>query len=105
MHAAAIENLTVYLPGTCNNKLILEPNRAKYFEAYDDAHFCGNWYRPTARDDTLTAKSQSGYVLIYSEGPIVWASKLQTDIALSSTEENYVYLSVIDIFNSTNGIT
>jgi len=47
----------------------------------------------TASDDPSTAKSRSGYVILYAGCPIAWASKLQTIIALSSCEAEYVSLS------------
>ena len=37
----------------------------------------------------MTAKSRTGFVITYTGCPIVWASKLQTDIALSTTESEY----------------
>jgi hypothetical protein len=40
-----------------------------------------------------TAKSRTGYVIKYAGCPLIWASKLQTEIALSSTESEYVALS------------
>lgn len=40
-----------------------------------------------------TARSRTGYVIKYANCPIVWASKLQTEIALSSTESEYIAMS------------
>ena len=92
-HSAAIEHIAVYLRVTCNDRLILDPNRPKYFKLYADTDFCGNWYRPTVSNDPSTAKSRSGYVTLYAGFPIVWASKLQTLVALSSTEAECISLS------------
>jgi hypothetical protein len=39
--------------------------------------------------DPSTAKSQTGYVISYAGCPIVWASKLQTEVVLSTTESEY----------------
>jgi hypothetical protein len=47
----------------------------------------------TGSDDPSTAKSRSGYVILYAGCPIAWTSKLQTIIALSSCEAEYVALS------------
>ena len=44
-------------------------------------------------NDSSTAKSRSGYVVTYAGCPIIWASKLQTQIALSSCEAEYISLS------------
>jgi hypothetical protein len=78
---------------TRNDGIILRPVQDKSFEIFADADFVGNWHRITAPDDPSTAKSRSGYVINYAGCPIAWASKLQTIIALSSTEAEYVSLS------------
>ena len=51
-----------------------------------------------------TARSRSGYVIKYAGCPLMWASRLQTEIALSTTESEYISLStalrgVIPIMN------
>jgi hypothetical protein len=57
------------------------------------ADFCGNWDRVNADVDPSTAKSRSGYVITYASCPIVWASKLQPYVALSTSEAEYGSLS------------
>jgi hypothetical protein len=49
--------------------------------------------REDAMDDPSTAKSRTGYVISYAGCPVIWASKLQTEVVLSSTESEYVGLS------------
>ena len=44
-------------------------------------------------DDDTTARSRMGYVISYAGCPMLWASKMQTEIALSSTEAEYMALS------------
>jgi hypothetical protein len=46
-----------------------------------------------ASDDPNTARSRMGYVITYAGCPMHWASKMQTEIALSSTEAEYIALS------------
>jgi hypothetical protein len=43
--------------------------------------------------DPSTAKSRTGYIIQYASCPLLWASKLQTQIALSTTEAEYIALS------------
>jgi hypothetical protein len=57
-----------------------------------DADFSGNWDIKSSHDST-TARSQTGYVITYAGCQIIWASKLQTEIALSTTESEYYALS------------
>jgi hypothetical protein len=92
-HGEAIEHIAKYLRDTRNEGIILRPQTTKSFDVYADADFVGNWDRMTASNDPSTAKSRSGYVINYAGCPIAWASKLQTVIALSSCEAEYVSLS------------
>ena len=71
----------------------MKPNKSKSLEVYADADFSGNWYKPTATDDASTAKSRSGYLVLYASCPIIWSSRLQTQVALSTTEAEYISLS------------
>jgi hypothetical protein len=92
-HGEAIEHIAKYLRDTADQGLIFRPDISKSFDTYADADFVGNWHRMTASDDPSTAKSRSGYVIQYAGCPVAWASKLQTIIALSSCEAEYVSLS------------
>jgi hypothetical protein len=38
-------------------------------------------------------KVRTGYVILYASCPVIWASKLQTEIALSTTEEEFLATS------------
>jgi hypothetical protein len=44
-------------------------------------------------NDPSTAKSRTGYIISYGGCPVLWASKLQTEVVLSTTESEYVGLS------------
>jgi hypothetical protein len=43
--------------------------------------------------DPSTAKSQSGWIIFYAGCPVSWASKLQSQVALSTTEAEYITMS------------
>jgi hypothetical protein len=77
---------------TRDQGIILRPTQHD-FTVWCDADFAGNWDKDTAMDDPMTAKSRSGYAISYANCPIYWASKLQTEIALSTTESEYISLS------------
>ena len=70
------------------------PNPSKGFECYCDANFAGNWNKAGAAHDPSTAKSRSGCIIFYAGCPIIWASKLQSQVALSTTEAEYIALSM-----------
>jgi hypothetical protein len=63
------------------------------FDVYVDASFTGDWDPTNAEWDTDTARSRTGYVILYASCPVIWASKLQTEIALSTTEAEYLAIS------------
>ena len=92
-HGEAIEHVAKYLRDTSNQGVILRPTPEKSFDVYADADFAGNWHKMTASEDPSTAKSRTGYVTLYAGCPVAWPSKLQTIIALSSCEAEYVSLS------------
>jgi len=70
------QSLALELGGFCRNVSL---------EAYSDANWGG---------DTDNRRSRSGHVLLLNGSPIVWVSKLQQSVALSSTESEYVALSL-----------
>ena len=41
----------------------------------------------------MSAKSRSGWVIMVGECPVTWASKMQTETALSTMQAEYVALS------------
>jgi hypothetical protein len=51
------------------------------------------WSSKSAIDDPNTARSRMGYTICYAGCPMLWASEMQMDIALPSTEAEYIALS------------
>jgi hypothetical protein len=91
-HSTAVKRIGKYLLDTKDKGLILNP-KDHSFECYVDADFVGNWNRATADVDPSTAKSRTAFIIRYTGCPVTWASKLQTEVALSSTESEYNALS------------
>ena len=91
-HASAVRQIFRYLAGTSSKGLILLPNEHS-FVVWADADFCGNWDKNTGVSDLMTAKSRSGYAITSAGYPVLWASKLQTEVVLSTTEAKYIFLS------------
>ncbi len=61
--------------------------------SYCDADFSGNWNKEFAPIDPSTAKSQSGLIIFYAGCPVSWASKLQSQFALTTTKAKYIDMS------------
>eukprot|EP00957_Ditylum_brightwellii_P163314 12434992-Ditylum_brightwellii.AAC.2 len=75
--------------------LILDPKTERSFEVHTDANFVGKWYKATATDDASTTKSQSSYGVSYVGCLVIWASKLQMQVTLSTCEAEYVTISTV----------
>ena len=92
-HGNAVKRIGRYLKETQDKGIILKPDTSQSLDLYVDADFAGNWDKDIASSDPATAQSRHGYVLKYCGIPILWASQLQTIIALSTTEAEYVGMS------------
>jgi hypothetical protein len=91
-HALAIKRIARYLKGTCDKGLILDPDTTKGLDCWVDADFAGLWGHEDDQDPACV-KSRTGYVITLFGCPLIWASKLQTEITLSSTAAEYVAFS------------
>ena len=60
---------------------------------YVDADFAGLWHQQHSAIWECVL-SRTGYIITYCNCPIHWVSKLQTEIALSTTESEYIALSM-----------
>ena len=69
------------------------PTQDFRLDIYEDADFARIWHQEHSalRDSVL---SRTGYMITYCGCPIHWASKLQSEIALSTTEAEYIALSM-----------
>lgn len=82
-HWTAIKDLFRYLKGTVNIGLFYRKAREQQLivDVYTDADWAG---------DAETRKSTSGLIITLSGSPIIFASRQQPVVALSSTEAEYV---------------
>ncbi len=92
-HAEAVKRICRYLLGTQDKGVILRPKGEESFDCWVDASHASEWSSKSAEFDPNTARSRMGYILCYAGCPMMWASKMQTEIALSSTEAEYIALS------------
>ena len=85
-HGEAIIYLVRYLMRSRDVRIRFSPNPSKGFECYCNANFAGNCNKAGVAHDPSTDKLQSGWIIFYADCPIIWASKLQLQIALLTTE-------------------
>ena len=90
-HGKALKHIGRYLLATRDKGVILKPEN-KSFDCFADAGFAGDFVKDHS-DDPDTARSRTGFLITYGGCPVLWASKLQTEIALSATEAEYISLS------------
>lgn len=91
-HELALIRIGRYLKGTADKGLIMRPSTTPCIDCYPDADFAGLYGHEDSQDPHC-ARSRTGYVIRAFSCPILWRSKLQTEIALSTMEAKYVALS------------
>jgi len=92
-HEYAVKRICRYLLNTKDKGISYTPNgNLTDIDAYVDADFCGTFNKNTPEDPN-GCRSRTGYVIFFNGCPIIWKSKLQTEIALSTTEAEYIALS------------
>jgi hypothetical protein len=91
-HAAAVKRICRYLLSTQHQGLTFKPDLSRGLECFVDADWAGSWQHRSSTDP-LSTHSRSGYLIMYAGCPVIWASKMQTLIALSTTEAEYIALS------------
>ena len=70
----------------------MRPDGTNELNCFVDADFAGTFTHETAHDKT-SVLSRTGYTINFSGCPILCVGKMQTEIALSTTEAEYIALS------------
>ena len=92
-HSKALMDIGRYLLGTRDKGMILNPSRERIsLDMFCDADFAG-LFKVENRQDPSSAKSRTGFIITLGGAPVLWASKLQTEIATSTCEAEYIALS------------
>ncbi len=92
LHKQAVKRIGRYLAGTANKGLIYKPTSDGKLDMFVDADFAGTWHKEFVqlRECVL---SRTGFIITFCGCPIQCGSKLQSEIALSTTEAEYIALS------------
>ena len=61
-------------------------------DCYADAYFVGLWGHEVIQEP-ICDRSRTGFVVIFANCPLLWVSKLQTEIALYTLHSEYVVFS------------
>jgi len=92
-HATALKKIGGYLKMKANKGLVLRKcSKIPKLNCYMDADFAGLYSKEDPKDPT-SVQSRTGYVITLGDNPVIWHSKLQTEIALSTMSAEYIALS------------
>ncbi len=82
----AVKWIGRYFAATKDKGIIMKPDKSKGFEVYVDASFVGDW-------NNETAKSRLECIYMFASCPILWTSRIQSGVALSTTESKHIAIS------------
>ncbi len=91
-HILAIMQIGQYLVDNPECGIIYKIDKCKGLEVYIDADFAGGW-KAADSENADNILSRTCFVICCANCPIVWCSKLQTKIALSTAEAEYIAMS------------
>lgn len=91
-HELAVKWIVMYLKGRRTQGYTLSPSKQAAMNVYIDVDFTGSWTTDTTHLAN-SIKSRTGYVITYANCPLLWTSKIQTEIMLSTTKAEYITLS------------
>jgi hypothetical protein len=81
-HWQAVKHLLRYIKGTMGYKITYGPSpHPTAYLSFSDADYAG---------EIEGARSTSGWVILMGGGAVSWSSKLQTQVARSTTESEYI---------------
>ena len=92
-HSVAVKRIVRYLLGTRDKGLVLTPTKNITLDMYADADFAGMWNSDSKKQDSTRVKSRSGHVILLENCPLLWPSKLQSEIVCSTMEAAFIALS------------
>lgn len=86
-HTKAVKTILKYLKGSRERGITYggTSEEALKIQGYSDSDWAG---------DKESRKSTSGYIFMLNGGPVSWCSKRQSTVALSSTEAEYIALTL-----------
>jgi hypothetical protein len=93
-HEKAVKRIIRYLKHSPNEGILLRPDSSKGIQCFVDADFANGWNSSDC-EELSSVYSRTGFVIMYAGCPLVWVSKLQTEVALSTMEVEYITLSQV----------
>jgi hypothetical protein len=91
-HAVGVKKIARYLKQTKLEGMFISPQDSLRIDCYVDADFAG-LLTVEDKQDPVSVKSRTGYLILFKGDSLLWASKMQTQIALSTMEVEYIAFS------------
>jgi hypothetical protein len=79
-HGIAVKRILRYLNGSKTKGMTLTPSKQLTVDCFVDADFVGLW-KHEDKQNAVSVKSLSRYLIMFMGCPLLWDSKLQTQIA------------------------
>ena len=87
-----VQRICWYIQVTKDNGLVFNLSKKLMVDCYDDADFPGLWGHKNPQG-SICARIITGFMVIFSNHPLLLVSKLQTEIAISKLYSEYVAFS------------
>ena len=84
-HTEAVKTILQYLKDSKKRGIIFGGQKRLFIEGYSDSDWA---------NDKESRKSTSGFIFMLNGGPVSWCSKKHSTVALSSTEAEYIALTL-----------
>ena len=91
-HERAVHKFVRYLIASKDKGIIFRPDKSQGIVCHVNTDFASNW-NLVEGDNLARVLSRTGFIITYANCPLIWASCLQTKIALSTTKAEYIALS------------
>ena len=104
-HKIVVKHVARYLKGNQTKGIIMTPDRENLrIDMY--AEFAG-LYTTEDMIDPVSVNSRSGVMLTFGNVPVLWSSKLQSELSLSTLETDYIalYQGMRDLLSATRLMT
>jgi hypothetical protein len=90
-HTISVKKIAWYLKQTKLEGMFISPQDSLRVDCYVDADFVG-LFTVEDRQDPVSVNSRTGYVILFKGAPLLWESKIQTQITLSTMKAEYIAL-------------
>ena len=91
-HGNAVKRICHYLQGPKTKGMILCPSKQLTIDCFVDADFARQW-NVEDQEDPQCVKLHTRYILMVGNCQVHWVSQLQSEVAISTMEAEYIALT------------